>query len=101
MISPNPAKSTVTRRASLPLPTVRRQIWDQAIDLAITGDKRDIADVLANRFKVSKRTILLTLMAEGMTHERTSALFRNGMKNLLDESRNAEAAIVAELEEAA
>ena len=61
--------------------------------LAIAGEARDALAVLSNRFSLSKRTIHLALIAEGMRHERTAATLGNGMANQLTMARGAETAI--------
>jgi hypothetical protein len=84
-------------RTRLPLPAVRRRIWEQAVELATTDDVRDMAAVLANRFKIPERVIHLVLIAEGMAHERTAAALRNGMVNALSMAREAGSGIHEEL----
>jgi len=83
----------------LPLDAVRRRIWEQACELAVTGDVRDLTAVLANRFQLSRRVIHLTLIAEGMRHERTAASLRNGIVNALAMAREDSSAVAEELAE--
>jgi hypothetical protein len=97
-----PGKETSARRASaLPLPAVRRRIFEQACELAITGDRRDHLAVLANRFSVSQRIVHLSLIAEGMCHERRAAVLHNGVISLFAEARETQSAIESELSEVA
>jgi hypothetical protein len=97
-----PGRETSVRRASaLPLPAVRRRIFEQACELAITGDRRDLVAVLANRFSVSQRIVHLSLIAEGMCHERRAAVLHNGVISLFAEARETQIAIESELSEVA
>jgi len=74
---------TTSRRNRLPLPDVRRRIWEQACDLVADGEKRDLSAVIAKRFDIPESTICLVLTLEGMRHERTAAALRNGVLNAL------------------
>lgn len=96
-----PVRTAARRAPRVPLPSVRRQMWDQACELVSAGDKRDVAVVLANRFKVSRHTVHLVLIVEGKRHERAAVTFKNGLANVLSMVRQAEAAIEEEIFEAA
>lgn len=68
----------------LPLPAVRRQIWDAARDLVAAGDTREVSAVLANRYRLPEAVIDAVLIHEGIRHERVAATLRQGIVNALD-----------------
>lgn len=97
-----PRAETARRRISkFPLLTVRKQIWDQACELAIAGDRRDLVAVIANRFRIPERTVVLAILGEGIFHERSAAVLHAGIGNLLSSARELRAEIDAELYEVA
>jgi len=71
----------------LPLVSVRRQIWEAALDLQRDG--RSIAATLAKRFDLPAHTIEAVLLLEGAKHERTAAALRTGIANTLELAREA------------
>jgi hypothetical protein len=73
----------------MPLPSVRRRIWEQACDLIASGEEREHALVLAGRFQCSQRIIHRALLIEGMRHEREAAALRTGVLNALTIAREA------------
>ena len=92
-----PAKATAPRSSvPLPLPPIRRQIWEAACELVLSGDPFR-PGALANRFRTTERIINRVLVAEGMRHEREAAMLRNGLLNTLELSRESGAAVEADL----
>jgi hypothetical protein len=88
------ARATASReRVRLPLPDVRRQMWEQACELVVAGESRRVSCVLANRFRTSERIIQHCLIVEGMRHERIAATLRTGVVNALELAREAGAAV--------
>lgn len=81
----------------LPLPAVRREIWEQACELVTAGRAHELVAVLANRFQFPQRTVVAVLMAEGMSHQRAAATLRNGISNVLMLARDAERITVEEI----
>jgi hypothetical protein len=96
-----PARASMRRVSGLALAAVRRRIFEAAAELVTTGEARDVPAVLSNRFKLSKRTVTISIVAEALKHERTAVTLRNGMVNLLAMARQAEGAIDADLSEVA
>ena len=76
------------QRARLPLPGVRRQIWEAVCEMIGDGDPVDLAGI-ANRFRTSERIIAACLAVEGMKHERVANALRNGMVSTLQLAREA------------
>lgn len=87
-----PAQPAATTRQSprLPLPAVRRKIWEAARDLVASGDGREISSVLASRFSTSERIIDAVLVIEGLRHERIAATLRTGIVSALEQAREAD-----------
>ncbi len=56
---------------------------------------------LAKRFDLPEHVIEVTLIAEGMRHERTAATLRNGLANVLAMARETGATIEEDLSEVA
>jgi hypothetical protein len=50
---------------------VRKNIWEAACELALTGDTRNPAKVLAARFRVSVRTVFVSLIGDSGEAERS------------------------------
>ena len=88
-----PSKACSARRAALPLPAVRRRIWEQACDLIASGEQREPSTILAARFHSSERVINRVLVIEGMRHEREAAALRTGLLNTLEIAREAVATV--------
>jgi hypothetical protein len=89
-----PTKASTSRsRAALPLPAVRRRIWEQACDLISSGEQREISTILAARFHSSERMINRVLVIEGMKHEREAIALRTGLLNALQIAREAAAGV--------
>jgi hypothetical protein len=84
---PGQAVCSSPKRVPLPLPSVRKAIWEAACELAVTYDTRNPAKVLAGRFRVSLRTVMLSLITEGMRHERTAKTLWCGIANVLAMAR--------------
>ena len=86
-----PAKATASRSSlPLPLPAIRREIWEAACELILSGERIHISAVLAARFRTTERVINSALVAEGMRYEREAAMLRNGLLNALELSRPCE-----------
>jgi hypothetical protein len=89
-----PSKATTSQpRTVLPLPAVRRRIWEQACDLVASGELREHSAILAGRFHSSERIINRVLVIEGMRHEREAAALRTGLLNTLEIAGEAVATI--------
>jgi hypothetical protein len=89
-----PSKATTSRpRTVLPLPAVRRRIWEQACDLIASGELREHSAILAGRFHSSERIINRVLVIEGIRHEREAAALRTGLLNTLEIAREAVATV--------
>jgi hypothetical protein len=89
-----PSKALTARsRVSLPLPAVRRRIWEQACDLIASGEQREHSALLAGRFHTSERLINRVLVIEGMRHEREAAALRTGLLNTLEIAKEAVATL--------
>jgi len=85
-----PARETGrVQRARLPLPAIRRQIWEQACDLIASGEQCEHSPILARRFQCSEGVISRVLLIEGMRHEREAAALRTGVLNALEIAREA------------
>ncbi|MCU1338905.1 MAG: hypothetical protein JWO19_4486 [Bryobacterales bacterium] len=84
-----PAGSETGRRSRLPLPDVRKLIWEQACDLAAAGTPQELSAILARRFGLSERIIDLTILAEGMKYQRACAALRTGVIAALEQAREA------------
>jgi len=74
----------------LPLPAIRKRIWEQACDLVAAGDTRDLARVLANRFSTGVDVIDIVLVLEGSRFQRGAAALKTGVLNALALAREAE-----------
>lgn len=83
-----PSKAATRSRASLPLPAIRRRIWEQACDLIASGE-HEHASILAGRFHCGERVISRVLLIEGTRHEREAAALRTGVLNALEIAREA------------
>jgi hypothetical protein len=94
-----PTKATVPRNSvPLPLPSVRRQIFEQAADLIAADDPRDVSVVLARRFRASESVIARVMVLEALRYEREAAALRHGVRNALQIAREAGAAVYEEQE---
>lgn len=80
-----PARAAISARPAprLPLPAVRREIWEAARDHVASGDGREVSAVLANRFRLGQAVIDAVLVHEGVRHERIAATLRTGVANAL------------------
>ena len=97
-----PTKATAPRPAvPLPLVPIRRQIWEAACELILSGERIHISGALANRFRTTERVINCVLVTEGMRHQREAAMLRTGLLNTLELSRESAAAVEADLEQSA
>ena len=94
-----PPRSAIARRSniSLPLPAVRAALWEAACEMATAGSQRDIIAVLANRFRLPKRTVQMLIISSGMRHERVASTLSVGIANLLELSQEAADAVTDEL----
>jgi len=93
-----PSKATAPRASQLPLPTVRRQIWEQATELVAVGDCRDVSEVLAKRFQLPQSTIVRVMVFEALRWEREAFTLRLGVRNALHLSRDAGGAVYRDTE---
>ena len=89
-----PGKATVPRASvPLPLPAIRRQIFEQAAELIAVGDPRDISEILAKRFRASPALIARVMVLEALRYEREAAALRHGVRNALQLARDAGASV--------
>jgi hypothetical protein len=86
-----PGRANTARPAPrLPLPAIRKRIWEQACDLVAAGDTRDLARVLANRWNTGADVIDVVLVLEGCRFQRGAAALKTGVLNALALAREAE-----------
>src|SRR4029077_12989049 len=96
-MQPSPRKPATRagtiRTASLPVPAVRRKIWEAACDLLARQDCRLIHKALANRFQISECAVSRSLVIQGMKHERAAAALQHGVMTALALAREAERSV--------
>ena len=80
------SRSTLGR---LPLPEIRRKMFDQACELIAAGDPRELSLVIGNRFHISQSVVNRVLVLEGLRHEREAAALRAGIHNAVLLAREA------------
>jgi predicted transcriptional regulator with HTH domain len=82
---PNGRVTAPRARRALPIPAVRKQIWEAAQSL----DPCDqlVSEVLAREFELPPSTIEAVLLREGRRYERTAAALRTGIVSALQAGR--------------